>query len=383
MNAFPIYSSCLTAALGVAVSLFMAGCGHQTAIVTAENAPPALTSTPASVPVIPFYVKRGMCKRQTVWAEPRYSIQLDILESGKPVITRTISFPRSFLGNGALNALLENLQALAVEPKAEPRWEPKAEPKWEPKWEPKDEHKWEPEADQPAQPCPSDVAARWDRVAAQAAQLDRRLSCDLAPEQAAGCESLEHAAAAGNILRVSNTATIVAEVDYEHRYYLNSRTPWIGTAQANAKLNADGTLSEGSAQTTDQTWSTVLGSVSSLAGSFATYASAAVAARAPVAVTATAPEAVPPPPTACTPTPGWPAPSSKVAYRITPATVVYLHDHVKEDEGLGSACTPASSGVTDGNVIVSKLDAGPAKKDDKTIQVSGEVKLPKSGDEKK
>lgn len=376
MNAFSSRSSCLTAALGVALSLFMAGCGHPTAVVTAENAPPALTSTPTSVPGIPFYVKRGMCKRQTVWAEPRYSIQVDILESGKPVITRTITFPRSFVGNGGLNALLENLQALAVEPRAEPRWE-----------QPRDEPRQEPEAEPgPALPCPSDVAARWERVAAQAAQLDRRLSCDVAPEQSSGCESLEQAEAAGNILRISNTAAVVAEVDYEHRYYLNSRTPWIGNAQANAKLNADGTLSEGSAQATDQTWSTVLGSVSSLAGSFATYASAAVAARAPVAVTATAPGAVPPPPpppTACAPTPGWPAPSAKVAYRITPATVVYLHDHVKEDEGLGSACTPAGSGVTDGNVTLSKLDGGPAKKDDKTIQVSGEVKLPKSGDEKK
>jgi hypothetical protein len=329
----------------------MAGCGHQTVVVTAENAPPALTSTPASVPGIPFYVKRGMCKRQTVWAEPRYSIQLDILESGKPVITRTISFPRSFLGNGGLNALLTNLQALAVEPKT----------------------------DQPARPCLSDVAARWERVAAQAAPLDRRLSCDVAPELNAGCESLEHAEGAGNILRISNTATIVAEVDYEHRYYLNSRTPWIGTAQANTKLNADGTLSEASAQATDQTWSTVLGSVNSLAGSFATYASAAVAATAPGAV----PPPPPPPPAACALTPGWPAPSTKVAYRITPVTVVYLHDHVKEDEGLGSSCTPAGSGVTDGNVTLSKLDAGLAKKDDKTIQVSGEVKLPKSGDEKK
>lgn len=273
MNAYSFRSSCLTAALGVALSLFMAGCGHQTVVVTAENAPPALTSTPTSVPGIPFYVKRGMCRRETVWAEPRYSIQLDILESGKPVITRTITFPRSFVGNGGLNALLGNLQALAVKPKAEPKWEPEREPMAGP------------EGDQASVPCPSEVAAHWERVAAQAAQLDRRLSCDLAPEQSAGCESLERAEAAGDILRVSNTATVVAEVDYEHRYYLNSRTPWIGTAQANAKLNADGTLSEESAQATDQTWSTVLGSVNSLAGSFATYASAAVAVTAPVAVT--------------------------------------------------------------------------------------------------
>jgi len=131
MNAFPIYSSCLTAALvggrEPVHGRMRSPDGHRHRL---ENAPPALTSTPASVPGIPFYVKRRYVQAANRVAEPRYSINLDILESGKPVITRTISFPRSFLGNGALNALLENLQALAVEPKAEPRWEPKLN-QWE------------------------------------------------------------------------------------------------------------------------------------------------------------------------------------------------------------------------------------------------------------
>ncbi len=354
MNAPSIRSIGLAALSGAAFALFAVGCGHQTVVVTAADAPPSLSATPAGVPGIPFYVKHGLCRRETVWAEPQYTIQLDVLESGKPVLARTMTFPRSFLAKAGLDALLTDLDALAAAPAA---------------------------ASQPAQPCPADVAALWKSVAGAAAKVDSHSSCDLAPRLAAGCEPLGRAEAAGDLLRISNTASVVAEVDYQHVYYLNSRTPWIGNAQVDAKLNADGTLGEGSAQANDQTWSTILGSVNSLAGSFATYAAAAVT---PVAVSETELGAPPPPPpTACAAAPGWPLPGAKVAYRVSLSTMVYLHDHVREDAGLGAACTPADGGVTDGNVTISRLDAGAAKKDDKAILVSGQVTLPKGGDDKK
>jgi hypothetical protein len=317
----------------------VAGCGHPTVNISASTAPPALTSTPASVPGIPFYVKHGMCKRETVWAEPRHTLQLEIQQGGKPVETRSITFARSFLRKPEVETLVENLNLLAAPPKA----------------------------GTPEQLCNAvdEVARQWQNMAREADA--QKLSCDVAPPS--GCVPLANAETDGDLLRLSNTASIVTEVDYEHVYYLNSKTPWIGNAQVNATLGADGTLTTASAQVTDQTWSTILGSISALAGDFTTFASAAMTAN-PGLLKMTA--------ISCSPSSGWPLPSADVVYRITPSTVVYLHDHVLEDTGLGASCKPIEGGVTEGSVTITKQDESKAKDDGNAIKVSGTVTLPKA-----
>jgi hypothetical protein len=291
-----------------------------------------------------------MCKRETVWAEPKHTLQLDILQGGKPSATRSITFSNSFLQNSDLKALVANLNLLAAPPK---------------------------DSD-PGRICQTvdDVANQWKDVAEKVAKESQQLSCDVAPTP---CEELADAENKGDLLLLSNTANIVAEVDYEHPYYLNSRTPWIGNSQVDAKLSADGTLTEGSAQVTNQTWSTILGTVNSLVGSFATIASAEVTANPKFLLGA--------PTASCQPSSGWPVPSADVAYRITTLTDVYLHDHVKEDgpevgKSLLDSCKTDGKKVTDGNVTVSKQDR-PAKEDPNVIKVSGQVTLPKSEGDKK
>jgi hypothetical protein len=60
---------------------------------------------------------------------------------------------------------------------------------------------------------------------------------------------------------VSDTIIPHVYVDYKHLYALNARRPLIGSVQASAKVAADGTLSEVSAQAEDTTVSTLLGMI--------------------------------------------------------------------------------------------------------------------------
>jgi hypothetical protein len=281
-----------------------------------------------------------MCKRETVWAEPRHTLQLDILENDKPAVTRSITFSRSFLQNSELETLVAKLNLLAAPPKNI-------------------------DSDTLCKTV-DEVASSWEKVAKEAEA--QKPSCDVVSKQS-GCESLAAAEANGDLLRISNTANIVAEVDYEHVYYMNTKTPWIGNASVNAELNTDGTLSKGNAQVTDQTWSAILSTIGTLAGNFTTFASAAVTAN---------PSLVKMMERGCTLSSGWLAPSKDVVYRITPSTEIYLHDHVLEDTGIGTSCKPTEGGVTEGSVTITKQDAGPAKDDASAIKVSGTVTLPKA-----
>jgi hypothetical protein len=206
-----------------------------------------------------------------------------------------------------------------------------------------------------------------------------------------GCEKLSTAEANGDLLRISNTANVVVEVDYEHVYYMNTKTPWIGNASVDTKLNPDGTLSEGNVQVTDQTWSAILTAVSSLGGNVATLGSAwiakAVTGKAAGVTTSYSLlfEAVCEAPTP----PGWPIPAEKLVYKLSTSTEIYVHDHVLEDTGIGASCVPTRDGVTEGNVTITKTDASPAKDDSSakdegsTIKITGQATLPKSKDSDK
>lgn len=319
--------------------LFVAGCTHPTLNVSALNAPPALGSTPTDIPGIPFYTKHGMCKRESVWAQPVNTLQLDISESGKVAATRSIAFSQSFQQNSELKELVSNLNLLAAATK-------------------------DSDPDKLCQTVDA-VANQWKEVAEAAEKVAQQRLCDAAPSP---CEDLADAERKGDLMMMSNTANIVAEVDYEHPYYLNSTTPWIGNSQVDAKLNADGTLSEGSAQKTDQAWSTILGTFTSLASTVAS-------------TKLTANLNLPPakPPKSCPPSSGWPVPDKEVVYRMTASKDIYLHDHVLEDADNAESCKPIEGGITGGNVSISKQGAA-AREDPNVIKISGTATLPKADD---
>ena len=415
----------LAVVLAACFGLFTAGCGHPTAIITASTAPPSIGSTdpahPTNLPGVPFYVKRGMCKRETVWAQTQFTLQVDVLVAGKPVTSRAIVIPRAYIlankdAATPLRILMKDLDVLSAAREAKDLGKP-TEP-----GKPRD----------PDDFCPKTVSADWSAVDADVHSKTRLTFCD--EVQVDGCETIAAAEADGNLMRLANNASIVTEVDYEHVYYMNTKTPWIGNASVDAKLLPDGTLGEGNLQANDQTWSTILQTIGGLATDVATVGAAKYGAAASAAATATTTTATAPsssgtlmrvtshdiiaetPPHYCESIPGWPVPKiastdnettetapkagktgekptaagktdkkttvDAISYQFSITPTVYLHDYVSKDDGI-KVCVPDTSIVTRGSFTITKVDDIKGKDDPNTIKVSGQVVLPKTDSDTK
>ncbi len=91
--------------------------------------------------------------------------------------------------------------------------------------------------------------------------------------------SVEKAKADHNLTLAANTGEFTTVVDYTNPMWLNSGRPVNGTTQVDGKFGPDGTLTEASAQVDNETLSTILTAVASVAGTpFAKFSSTAVPA---------------------------------------------------------------------------------------------------------
>jgi hypothetical protein len=313
----------------------------------AGSAGPIWANGTTEVPGVPFYAMRGACEKETVWLEPQYTLTVEVTVDDKAPVVHTMTFSRHDYRQADVQQLIAYVKGLQGNYQT-------TDP----------------------QSCPANIGYLWDPVEAKIAQDPNYQIMDNidGSGQVAGQEK------AGNLIRSANTADVKAVVDYSHQYYLNGRTPWIGNSQVDAKLAANGTLSEGSAQAEDDTWSTILSTVSSLVGSFTGAGSAATAAApaAAVAPNNAAEPLIAPllPPAACQGTPNWPAPQHKVAYKVTLSTTMYNHDHKQRDFDVVNACIPEPAGVLAGSYTVKPVDTSAKKQAPGTIEVSGEVQLP-------
>lgn len=330
------------------LALGATGCSHPTAMV--YTAPGALA------PGIPFFVKKGVCARESVWLEPQYTLTFSVFLSDQPPITNTITMNREgYLDEHTQEAIAE-LQSL---PKTEVAL-----------------------GAANRSLCPSAVGSVWEMAEQEAKQHRPVPNLDLCGLTAKCGE------AASNYFLVANTAVIKPEVDYTQVYYINSRSPWIGTGSIDAKLATDGTLTETNAQTDDETWSTIINGISTIASGYFTGAASASAAAAP-ATSAAAPgpmvaHGAAAPVSCLAASPRWPSPAdNKVKYAWDLKTVIYKHDHTIEDPSVHdpSACTPLPEGVTGGSYTVRVVEPG-SKPDPGAISVSGTVTLPKKDSEK-
>lgn len=351
------YSVALVALSFVAL---LAGCGHQTLTVRMANAtapsfpdgtPPAAVPATDPVPGVPFYVRRGVCKRETVWLEPQYKLTLVVTIDDQPPVSYTLLLSRNGYLSQPVQDLLKVLSGISGKYDA---------------------------ADVSGDACPDKIVGNWTAIGGDA--NDKVVDgLDQDPQRLADAET-NH-----NILRVLNTAKIDSIVDYSHQYYMNARSPWIGTAQVDAKLASDGTLTEGSGQVDDETWSTILTTISSLVGDFTGASSTAATATSPTTAT---PAVIPlaeteqgeqaknhPQPT-CPGINGGQAPQHKIQYKFAVTMTIYEHDHKKQTFDLGLLCTPTTTGVRDGNVEVSVKSTDSGKKNPNAIEITGEVQLP-------
>jgi hypothetical protein len=339
----------------IVVAGALSACTHPTLVVkeAAVANDGSVGATTSDAPGIPFYRKRGVCNRESVWIEPQYTLSLTIRADLEPPLNHTMNLSRSGFESGNARSLVARLKALkkAYGP-----------------------------VELPPSECPASLGPEWDSVANNPAfHVEEDLDRD---------GRLAGAAVRHNVLLATNTAKLAAAVDYTHVYYLNSISPWSGTAQVDAKLGSDGTLTEGSGQIQDTTWSTVLTAISGLVGDF-TGAPAAAAALAPGGPAGAeggpgqpqarqprsrlAPRLCPDVPTMAS----WPNPAKNLEYQFAVSTTLIQHDHTLQTLSLAD-CVPAAGGLTDGNfmVKVTKPGAESDKDDAKTIQISGSVKLP-------
>ncbi len=357
---FRVYSisSVVSACL---IALTFAGCGHPTAMVTAsKSAPPIADLAPnqaVKLDGVPFYVKRGVCKRETIWLEPRINVDVTIAVENDVAITHHMVLTQSQFDSQAARDLLANLGVLQAASKS----------------------------DSPQQYDTCKIKAQWDSLQNKVSTSNKPLCDTQGSSEKTKCTPLRDALNRGDLLLASNAGSIEVQVDYSQVYYLNTKTPWIGNASVDAKLATDGTLSEGNVQANDQTWATILNTVSSLASDLTSLGTAKIAA-APKATSTTQltgkdydlPIQQPQP--VCT-SPDWPEPSKAEVYKATVTAEIYLHDHVKYDPSINNLanCQVNAEGVTDGNVTITKKDSSGGN-DKGAYKFSGQVTPPKADD---
>jgi hypothetical protein len=254
---------------------------------------------------IPFYAKTGVCKQQTDWLEPQYILTYE----SKSETTAT----------GPVDKVLSRqqfsqkaVQDFIANPSAPSAWK----------------------------------TAIFDLPGPDA--INESNSADITREEAAG-----------NWVRVSNSGAVEAVVDYGNVFYLNSARPLVGTTQVDAKLAADGTLTEGSVQVQDQTLAAIGSLISSASTAATGFAGAHLA----------------------------PSEPAEPEYKLGVKTKVYKHSHSQyldlKTPATPFTCSASPSGVLGGSFTATEVaDSSNAKSSgadkDNTISVSGSIVLPKT-----
>jgi hypothetical protein len=169
------------------------------------------TATPTSVPGIPFYPKRARCRQEVVWFEPIYTLTLAALLPDKD--GKLQSHPR-----GAVVLSLSSFESQEVV-----------------------------DFTKILNNRPTDegtVLSYWQKVVARSDShvLARDFS----------------SLAASDRILAGRSAAPAVYVDYADQYYVNAKLPVAGSANVDAKVAADGSLSEASGQVQTQTLQTIL-----------------------------------------------------------------------------------------------------------------------------
>lgn len=368
-----LYLRLVIAGMMTAGCLQACGC-HTTAMVFGPSALPAglapnttddakAAAAKKQLPGIPFYNHYGVCAQEMVWLEPQTTLSFTVTPDGGNPVTRTMTLNNWAFhdpepsGHDAYSLVTSLTEVEGEHENADPR-----------------------------KLCPASVAKDWDAVreAYKVVPIN-----DSDPDEIAKDEDKNHQI----LVRVSNTADIGTAVDYSRVYYLNARSPLIGTGSVDAKLNLDGTLGEGNVSVDDETLGDVLTAASTVGSAgltaWSTVAAARITGNATIqgGVTSENPaaEILNQPANgqrlnqpACAASDGWPEVKSKVAYAFTITPGGFKHDHKKVTplEDNGGKCE-ASSVVLEGSYTVTPVSAD-SKPDPNSIGVSGTITLPKT-----
>ena len=280
------------------------------------------------MPGIPFYVKTAKCKQETTWIEPVYTLALKKTTTYKFVDEDAVKKAGTKLPPPEVRVAAKVLSLSEFQP-----------------------------TNSPLQQVLT-LLAKPDTSGADHTQIESAWAAlSAVPDYMPLAVSEDSLISTGtNVIMISNIASPETMVDYDHVYYYNAPRPWIGTSQVDAKLAADGTLTEGSAQVQSQTLSTMLTTATSL---FSTvFSKVPQFGFAPTNITTT------------------------VQYDLAVQKESYQHTHSRYDK-FANPCLPASPAVTTGYALTIVVpgqasgSASTAKDDSNTAKVTGTVTLPK------
>ena len=280
------------------------------------------------MPGIPFYTKIAMCKEESIWAEPVYTLTLKrtttfkfvdeakAKAAGAKLPAPVVRTRRKLLSLSQFQPTNQDLQTLLSLLN-------------------KSDTNADPDTDIPQ------IDAAWDALNAHPDYVPLSISED-------------QIAQSPNALLMSKTSAPEAVVDYATAYYLNAPRPWVGTSQVDEKLAADGTLAEGSVQVQGQTLSTILTAVTSIL--------TAVLSKVPAI--GFVPETAD-------------ATTTSDQYELTVQKDLYQHTHARY-VSFAKPC-PIELVTTSYALTITAATQSPASKDDpNTVKVSGTIILPKS-----
>jgi hypothetical protein len=190
--------------------LTFTGCGSALRISHRSTGTNASTT---SVPGVPFYVKRARCRQEVVWLEPIYTLTLTAMIPGKDGTLQSrpsgsMVLPRSSFVRDEVKDLIKTVTNGGDE---------------------------------------TTVLANWRKVTPL-------ISSNV---QTRGFSSLT----AEDIILLGSSAAPVVFVDYTDQYYVNAKLPWAGSANVDAKVAEDGSLTEASGQVETKTIETLLSPV--------------------------------------------------------------------------------------------------------------------------
>ena len=159
---------------------------------------------------VPFYVKAGICKQQTVWMQPIYTVTL---KKTPPATNKK-------------EAVSSRTLILSLVEIRSPQFRDVVNAKV------------------------NEVEGKWDALAGIQPPDPYKLDQDNLDDD----DSEDYK----RVLRVANETVAETYVDYSTTYYFNTKKPLAGSAQANVELAGDGTMTKGSAQAEDKTLQTFL-----------------------------------------------------------------------------------------------------------------------------
>jgi hypothetical protein len=320
----------LVAAFVLLSSLGLSGCLSTVRVKAGPTGATSDTQKYDNVPGIPFYNKIAMCKEETVWAEPAYTLTLKKTTTYKFVdeakakaagaklpdpftrsATKVLSLSQFQPSNSDLQSLLSTLNKTVAL----------------------------------AEPDITEVDTDWTALNAKPDYVPLSI-----PEDEIGKSH--------DAMLIAETSASEMLVDYSKTYYLNAPRPWVGTSQVDEKLGPDGTLTEGSAQVQGQTLSTVLTAVTSVLSGVVSKLPALGAPGQPTT----------PPPDATQVT---------VVFELTVKKDIYQHTHTRYIN-FANPCPVEIVNSGYALTISSSNQAPPSKTDANTVTVNGTITLPKA-----